>query len=472
METIIQQIALELVEKIVKKALEDKNSDLDSLASAVLEDCKHAARSVLEAIVAQANEVMRKDKAERKKLGLVLKEKERKREILTELGILNLKRDYYFDKTEGKYTFPLDATLGVRKYERIGDHVSAKLVAEATDVSYAKSAQIVTGGAVSRQSVRNQILRLSSLEKEPYWTEKKKVKELHVYADEDHVHLQKPKKEAGKKGKIVPLVTVTEGTEGNGKRKQTICPMHFVDEHFDGKVLWDTVEGYIQKAYAVESIDKIYVHADGGRWIKNGLKNFAQTEHVLDGFHLEKYLRRIHARFPNKNLRSRFHKSFKENDRKKADQILQSLYEEAEDDRKLTKTVKEFGSYILNNWEEIVRRETLDIPGSCTEGQVSHVLSKRFSRDPIGWSEEVLGRLSQARVYLKNGGKLTAEAFKTQGKEETERYRVYAERMIREVAEGSYDWSIFEKPIIPIDKASGTQILIESLGESRNILYC
>lgn len=238
-----------------------------------------------EAIVAQANEAMRKGKAERKKLGLVLKEKERKREILTELGILNLKRDYYFDKTEGKYIFPLDATLGVRKYERIGDHVSAKLVAEATDVSYAKSAQIVTGGAVSRQRVRNQILRLSSLEKEPYWTEKKKVKELHVYADEDHVHLQKPKKEAGKKGKIVPLVTVTEGTEGNGKRKQTICPMHFVDEHFDGKVLWDTVEGYIQKAYAVESIDKIYVHADGGGWIKNGLKNFAQTEHVPDGFH-------------------------------------------------------------------------------------------------------------------------------------------------------------------------------------------
>lgn len=352
------------------------------MASAVLEDCKHAARGVLEAIVAQANEAMRKDKAERKKLGLVLKEKE------------------------------------------------------------------------------------------PYWTEKKKVKELHVYADEDHVHLQKPKKEAGKKGKIVPLVTVTEGTEGNGKRKQTICPMHFVDEHFDGKGLWDTVERYIQKAYAVESIDKIYVHADGGRWIKNGLKNFAQTEHVPEGFHLEKYLRRIHARFPNKNLRSRFHKSFKGNDRKKADQIMQSLYEEAEDDGKLTKTVKEFGSYILNNWEEIVRRETLDIPGSCTEGQVSHVLSKRFSRDPIGWSEEVLRRLSQARVYLKNGGKLTAEAFKTQGKEETERYRGYAEHMIKEVAEGSYDWSIFEKPIIPIDKASGTQILIESLGESRNILYC
>lgn len=54
----------------------------------------------------------------------------------------------------------------------------------------------------------------------------------------------------------------------------------------------------------------------------------------------------------------------------------------------------------------------------------------------------------------------------------TERYRGYAESMIKEVVEGSYDWRIFEKPIIPIYKASGAQILIESLGESRNVLYC
>ena len=86
--------------------------------------------------------------------------------------------------------------------------------------------------------------------------------------------------------------------------------MHFVDEHFDSKALWNTVEGYIQKAYAVDSIEKIYVHADGGGWIRSGLKEFAQTEHVLDGFHLEKYLRRISARFPKKNLRVRFCKAF------------------------------------------------------------------------------------------------------------------------------------------------------------------
>src|SRR3712207_8131256 len=44
-------------------------------------------------------------------------------------------------------------------------------------------------------------------------------------------------------------------------------------------------------------------------------------------------------------------------------------------------------NYIINNWDGIVNRYTLDIPGSCTEGQVSHVLSERFSRNPMGWSK-------------------------------------------------------------------------------------
>ena len=60
----------------------------------------------------------------------------------------------------------------------------------ATEVSYAKSAQIVAGGEVSRQSVRNSILRLGGIEKEAeVGKPKRRVKELHIFADEDHVHM-------------------------------------------------------------------------------------------------------------------------------------------------------------------------------------------------------------------------------------------------------------------------------------------
>lgn len=73
------------------------------------------------------------------------------------------------------YAF-LTMSWGIRKYKRIGDSVSAKLVTEAAEVSYAKSAEIVTDGAVSRQSVRNHILKLSNLEKGPKWNGKKAMK--------------------------------------------------------------------------------------------------------------------------------------------------------------------------------------------------------------------------------------------------------------------------------------------------------
>ena len=96
-------------------------------------------------------------------------------------------------------------------YERITGGVSAQLVGLATEVSYAKSAQFGTAGAISRQSVRNKILKLGALEKRPEPKEEKRaVKELHVFADEDHVHLQKPHKGKGKKSRSVSLVTVTE----------------------------------------------------------------------------------------------------------------------------------------------------------------------------------------------------------------------------------------------------------------------
>ncbi len=48
--------------------------------------------------------------------------------------------------------------------------------------SHAKSIDIVTGGKISRQTVRNKLLRVKVPEPEVV-TEKKRMKELHVYAD-------------------------------------------------------------------------------------------------------------------------------------------------------------------------------------------------------------------------------------------------------------------------------------------------
>lgn len=465
MESIIQQITLELVKNILEK-FKNTNLDLNELGPQMLEECKTTSRRLVEAYVQELNQRMRADK-EGRKGKLTLKEKDKPRTILTEIGTIRINRDCYYDKTREKYTTPLDQVLGIGKYERVMASIGARLVEAATEHSYAKSAQIVTDGAVSRQTVRNQILKIKVPEKEPA-IQNKVMKELHIFADEDHVHMQRPHKEKGKKGKIVPLVVVTEGINTESKRHSTQNPMSFVDEGFDTKNLWQTVSGYIGKAYDVNSLEKIYVHADGGTWIKNGLEEYRQTIHVIDGFHFERELKRIAGNFQGRNIRQRMHSAIEKEDKKKAGKILKEMMERAEDE-KTKERVKAFGKYLFNHWKEIVRRRKENVPGSCTEGQVSHLLSERFSRNPMAWSEKGLGKLSTARIHMKNGGRLSYKDF---GKgEKKERYSDYAEQMMSGMLKETADWSIFTRsePMI-FDTTSGTQQALHQIGLCRNML--
>lgn len=454
METIIQQITIDLVKKITEKASGEKLCDLDALAADIFIDCTEAARLILQEVIRLRNLEFREDKGFRKEKGLTLKEKDRPRQIMTKLGVIEWKRDYYHDKGSGKFLYPLDHMLGVRSYERIGDEVAAQLLNRAAYVSYAKSADIVTGGRVSRQCVRDHLLKAEIPEKQPS-EERRRVSALHIYADEDHAHLQKPGKARGRQNQRVPLVTVTEGTcQVSAGRNRTIAPMHFVDEEQSAKRLWKSVEGYIEKAYDIDGIREIYIHADGGNWIRNGLSDLSQVIHVMDGYHFYKALKTMGSCYPERNVRIAVLNALKADDRKRAERFLEGLPE--------GETRQEFETYLFNNWEAIRNLVTLGIPGSCTEGQVSHVLSERFSRDPMGWSRKGLGKLSKLRVYLCNGGRLTGKDMKPEAGKE--RYSDYAERFLTEQLHRAIDWSIFE-PASPImDSSSGTQTLLKYYG--------
>ena len=447
-------------------------TDLDATARELKKDSDELSRNILQVLIEEMNESFREDKAFRKDMGLVLKEKDRPRCMLTELGEIHFSRDYYYNRNTDSYETPLDHMLSVQQRVRIGETISAKLVTKATVESYARSTQDVTGGFVSRQSVRNHILKAPELEKQPENCEKKRKRVLDVYADEDHVHLQKPDKDKGKRSKAVPLVTVTEGTVKIGKgRNATLSPMHFVDEKMSSKGLWASVEGYIGKTYDLDSLEEIRLHGDGGMWIRNGLENFANVKHVLDGYHLQKYLRSMNCIFPGKNIRSRMNEALAGNDRDKAEAILSGLSSECTSSKEF-KQVRELHTYLFSNWEAAVNRFREDMPGSCTEGQVSHVLSERFSRNPMGWSEEGLGKLSKLRVFCKNGGEITAEHFRNSYTCD-ETYKEYARRYLESQA-GRYDllWLTDLKEHYVFNTASGTQQAIRKLGRIRTDILC
>lgn len=61
---------------------------------------------------------------------------------------------------------------------------------------------------------------------------------------------------------------------------------------------------------------------------------------------------------------------------------------ELAEDEKVEERVENLGKYLLRHWKEIRDRRTENLPGSCTEGLMSHLLSERFSRNPMGWIRE------------------------------------------------------------------------------------
>lgn len=415
METIIQQICMNMVEKVLKTLKESKNLSLDIITPEIREESNNTCLSIVEEYIKYVNLEMRNQKKDRKSKGLVIKEKDVDRKVITCLGELEYSRDIYFNKVENVYVKPIDSIFGIEPYERICKNVKADLVDKAIDNSYEKSKNLVGVPNISRQSVRNAILK-SNLDndKSMVVAEKKLLKELHIYADEDHVHLQKPNKIKGRACQIVPLVTITEGTENVSKsRRRTINPYHIVDSSFDTSSLWKKVDEYIVGNYEVDEIKKIE------RLIESNCKD-------------------------------------------EAIMYMSELCSDIEDERVQNRCCNAC-NYIINNWEGIVNRYTLDIPGSCTEGQVSHVLSERFSRNPMGWSKEILGKLSVLRVHKKNGNKIDSSIYSNTGNEQ---YRDCVNKTNEKL-----NWSIFDKEKFIFDDSSATRILIKGVGSNRsNIL--
>ena len=179
-------------------------------------------------------------------------------------------------------------------------------------------------------------------------------------------------------------------------------------------------------------------------------------------------LRSICRMLPHRNIRVTLLNALAKDDHRRADRYMQELLDEPLTEKEANR-IRDFAGYLFRFWEEIRRRIVEDIPGSCTEAQVSHVLSERFSRDPLGWSERPLGKLVSVRVYLKDGGKLTKEAFR-QGREMPERYSEYADKLIEEHLKGATDFSMFEPELPIFDGASGTQVALRGIGMTRDTL--
>lgn len=149
------------------------------------------------------------------------------------------------------------------------------------------------------------------------------------------------------------------------------------------------------------------------------------AEFVLDEFHIRKYIRkmarlgdRVTEEGKEKTAKKLLEWIEKENRKKLEDRVVRRGGELM---KKEEKNLVESWEYLKKNWKGVRSRVKKEegVIGSSTESHISHVLLTRRSLRLMGWSREGADKVSQVRIYWKNG-KNMQKLVKLQKEEEKE----------------------------------------------------
>ena len=469
---IIQQIAVKAIEEIFESVKATGLNDIGKTIKALTPVVSRTVLNILTAFLEEMGEALVTNaKALRREDGITVKERGVPRVWLTELGELRYKRTY-FKSRDGSFVYLLDHVIGVEAYERISKELAADILQAATVKSYQQAIDS-TKQEITKQTVHNRLVALDDLVM-PVERVEETPEILDIFADEDHAHLT-PKGQA-----IVPLVTITEGMDvSNPKRHKTIHPIHMAAFGMAPEAFKENVLAVLTERYDLDKVKQINVHADGGSWIHGLQQLIPHSRLVLDGYHLEKelrsFLRLEGAGCYAKAIRDSMQK---EDGYEAFERYCEDIYKK-QTTEKGQERVRKFIAYCANHWSAIVVRMRKETCGSCTEPQVSHVLSDRLSRNPIAWSKEGLSKMTMLVVYKKNGGKVCAEDVRIRINEQTKadfhedgyaKYSEYAKKQSDEILNGKHNWSLFEHECNALGKVDGVYLLRKSFGSTMPLL--
>lgn len=463
---IIQQIVVQAVEEICKTIQITGLEDIGKVIKSLQPVTNNMVLEIVQSCIAEMDRsLVEAAKAQRRVDGITVKQRNVERTITTELGDLCYSRTY-FTLADGSYSYLVDHLIGVESYERISRELVADILQASSEFSYEKAIR-TRKQTISRQTVHNRLTGLRDITV-PAERREESPETLDIFADEDHVHL-KPKGKA-----IVPLVTITEGIdESNPRRHATIHPLHVAAYGMAADAFRENVLAVMTQRYELDKVKQINIHGDGGSWIQGLQQVIPRSRFVLDGYHLERELRSFLRLKGAGHYAGVIRQAMSREDGYEDIERYCGKILEGQETGEGQNKVRRFVEYCARHWEAIVIRMSRGTCGSCTESQVSHVLSERLSRNPIAWSKEGLNRMTMLVVYRENGGVVTGEDVRIRRDERSKtefhedgyaRYRDYAIKQADEVLKGKYDWSIFEQEKEGHGKIDGIYLIRKSLG--------
>jgi hypothetical protein len=279
-----------IIHEIIEKITRDFNNNIEDLMlnsrdiSRFIINTKKSLDEIGAMIVKEALEMLDeiiRESSSRKKEYYIQRRNDEKT-LITIFGEVNYLRTYYKSKKDGSYRYLSDELVGIYPYERMDLSYESELIEEAIETSYEKSGKRASNNVqVTRQTVMNTIRRLGNVENDEAEIPLKKrvVKTLYIEADEDHVALQNGR------NKEIKLTYVHEGKRFKSKgRYELINKRLFTGSLIASEDLWLDVANYLEEAYDLDRVEKIYISGDGASWIKEGLNWIKGSEYVLDTF--------------------------------------------------------------------------------------------------------------------------------------------------------------------------------------------
>ena len=338
--------------------------------------------------------------------------------LLTSLGEVVYHKTLFKNVDTGEYCYLLDQLMGLEHHARITEDAQARILLEASESSYRKGGAnaSINGDSISKEAVMNKLHKLEFpvLKAE----EKKKVKTLYIDADEDHVALQylehKGDIRKPRINTVMPrIIYVYEGVESDEKGRASLINARYFGGIYDGQEetgrLWTEVLEYLNEAYDMETVNRVYINGDGAAWIRTGEKIIPKSKFALDKYHMHKYIiaATSHLEDSAEDARCEIYRAIHRRKKWMAEGTFDRIIEITDKETK-RKAVEQAKAYILGNWSGIMlsmKSEDRNIRCSA-EGHVSHVYADRMSSRPLGWCRTGADKMSRLRIYRQNQGNM------------------------------------------------------------------
>lgn len=402
MNSILQQIITEMMTSFGNSAFDLLTGKLD-FANLVIETQKSFGKTLCQllGIMLEQQDQVLADSSYRKQFFKI--KDMRERHVDTSIGTVSFRRRYYEDVRTNERIFLLDEQIGLEKSSRLSLDLKAKLLENATHMSYHRSAQ---HGGPARQSsstvmhvVHEKGKLITALDQLNH--EKRQAPMvLFVEADEDHVAHQDGTSH------FLKMVYVHEGYDQRCPGRFSIKEPVYVTGEYPGPIgteeLWRTVKDLIDAKYQGEP-NQFFLAGDGANWIKAGADFLPNCTLVYDKFHLKKTCQQAAVGIPG-NIGLILMQWCLQGERKYLEDYFQVRLSDPQLRMTERKTIQQARTRIRSNWSSIKANTDSSFHGCSAEGHISHVLSERFSSRPMGWSQAGTDSLSQTRVFVMQNG--------------------------------------------------------------------